>query len=153
MTRVSFTDSTFCAIKGLLRLFSGERNIKMQILISAIVIFSSFLLNVSNYYKLIIAVIFFMGIVLELFNTNIERLIDIISPEYNKELGRIKDSMAGIVLLTFIVAMIVSLFILFNKMLIFWNDVSRNIFLVLMIASNVVLLCFIFLAVYIKNKN
>lgn len=140
-------------MKGLFGLFSGERNIKMQILISAIVVFFAFLSKISEVYILIIAVIFFLGIVLELVNTNVEKLIDIISPEYNKQLGKIKDSMAGIVLLTFIVAMIISTAVLYNSIIPFWVEVSKHLFSVITITANVILLLIIFIVVYVKNKN
>lgn len=153
MTRVSFKDSAFCAVKGLFRLFSEERNIKLQMLISSIVIFSAFLLKIQKGYILALVIIFFLGMVLELFNTNIERLIDIISPEYNKELGKIKDSMAGIVLLTFIVAMMISLAVLYIPIVNFWIIMSKNYLALSIITVNIILLSMMLLVVYIKNKN
>jgi diacylglycerol kinase len=153
VTKIGFIKSAFCAIKGLIKLIAGERNIIIQMLASSITVLFMYLLKIPKLYSLVIAGVFFLGIVLELFNTNIERLIDIISPEYNKEFGKIKDSMAGVVLLLFIVPVIFSMFILWVPVMNFCMSLSKNVFSVFLMIANIILILITLLAIYIKNKN
>ncbi len=62
---------------------------------------------------------FSIGLVLalELVNTAVEELVDLLSPEYRKRAGRIKDLMAGAVLVAAIVSLVIAgglLWTLFN---------------------------------------
>jgi diacylglycerol kinase (ATP) len=58
-------------------------------------------------------IIFAIGLVLtaELFNTSIEFLTDLLSPEYNQKAGRAKDIAAGAVLISAIAAGLIGLVI------------------------------------------
>ncbi len=147
MTRISLKDSALCATRGLFKAISTERNIKIQLMIGAIIIFFSFLLNISKIYLVTIIVVIFLVIILEMFNRSFEKLIDFVSPEYNKEAGRIKDAMAGVVLLTFIMAMIVSMLILYHPIITLLKLVSQNSASFILIVVNI-LLCLIILVIY-----
>jgi diacylglycerol kinase (ATP) len=50
-------------------------------------------------------------LVSEIFNTAIERLVDIVSPEHHPKAGIIKDIAAGAVLVASIVAVLIGVFI------------------------------------------
>ena len=67
-----------------------------------------------------VLLIFAIGLVFmaELFNTAIEFLTDILSPDYNKSAGRAKDLAAAAVLVSAIAAALVGFFIFIPK--IFW---------------------------------
>lgn len=154
MTRTTFRDSVICASRGLFRGISSERNIKIQLVIGFAIVLAAILLDVSKTYLITIIVVCFLVVILEMFNRGFEKLIDLISPEYNKEFGRVKDIMAGVVLLTFIMSMIVSLMILYHPFIIFLEIVSRNLALLILISSNILLLSIAILMYYIrKNKN
>lgn len=114
MTRVSFRDSALCATRGLFRGISSERNIKIQIVIATIITLTAIFLHVSKIYLITIIIVCFLVIILELFNRGFEKLIDLVSPEYNKEFGKVKDAMSGVVLLTFGMATVVSFMILYE---------------------------------------
>jgi len=64
-------------------------------------------------------IIFCMALVLaaELFNTSIEVLTDLVSPEYNTKAGHVKDISAGAVLVTAIFALITGTIIFLPKIL------------------------------------
>jgi diacylglycerol kinase len=51
----------------------------------------------------------------EMMNTAIELLVNMVSPEYNKEAGRVKDIAAGGVLLAAVIATVVAVYIFGNK--------------------------------------
>lgn len=145
MTKISFIDSIFCAIRGLFKGIVEERNIKMQVLIFGFFIFLAIFLRISKIYLIIIIMIYFLGVVLELFNTTLERFIDTISPEYNKEFGRIKDLMAGIVFFTMIMIIIISLLIFFEPMINLLKNMSENLRLSSVIIMNIILILIIFI--------
>lgn len=82
-----------------------------------LVIFFSFLLQISTLEWLI--VIFCIGLVLtaEIFNSAIEVLTDIVSPESNPRAGLVKDMAAGAVLIAAITSAIIGLIIFVPKLL------------------------------------
>lgn len=154
MTKTTFRDSALCATRGLFKGISNERNIKIQLVIGFIIVMTAILLNVQKTYLITIIIVCLLVVILEMFNRGFEKLIDLISPEYNKEFGRVKDIMAGVVLLTFIMAMIVSLMILYQPVLTFLKIVSENPPSLLLIIANIFLISIILLGYYIKkNKN
>lgn len=114
MTKISFRDSALCATRGLFKGISSERNIKIQIIIAMIIISVAIFLEISKVYLITIIIVCFLVIILELFNRGFEKLIDLVSPEYNREFGKVKDAISGVVLLTFGMAVIVSFMILYE---------------------------------------
>lgn len=153
MTKVNFKDSAIYATRGLFGAISTERNIKIQLFIGAVITLAAILLNVSKTYLITIIVVCFLVVILEMFNRGFEKLIDLISPEYNKEAGKIKDAMAGVVLMTFIMAMIVSIFILYQPLLTFFRIVSEHATSLTLMVTDILLTSIIFLAYYIKKIN
>lgn len=153
MTRVSFKDSAIYATRGLFRAISTERNIKIQLFIGILIIAAAILLEVSKIYLITIIIVIFLVIILEMFNRGFEKLIDIISPEYNKEAGRIKDAMAGVVLATFILAVIVSLLILYEPIMTFFRIVSEHATSLTILIADILLCSIILLSYYIKKAN
>jgi len=145
MTRVSFRDSAFCATRGLFKGISSERNIKIQLVIAVIIISVAILLEISKIYLITIIIVCFLVIILELFNRGFEKLIDLVSPEYNKEFGKVKDAMSGVVLLTFGMAVIVSFMILYEPISkISAKLIQHPLFLIFLIANLLLTLIVIF---------
>jgi diacylglycerol kinase (ATP) len=153
VTKITFRDSVLCATRGLFKGISSERNIKIQLFFATFIIFVSLLLNISKVYLITIIIVCFLVLILELFNRGFEKLVDLISPDYNKEFGRVKDIMAGVVLLTSLMAIIVSLLILYEPMIKLLSALSKNLSSVILIFSDIFLISIILLAVYVKNKN
>jgi diacylglycerol kinase len=153
MTIVSFKDSVLCATRGLFRGISNERNIKIQLIMGFIIILTGILLGISKVSLITIIIVCFLVVILEMFNRGFEKLIDLISPEYNKEFGRVKDVMAGVVLLTFIMAMIVSVLILYEPGINFLKIASKNFSSLILIIADIFLCSIILLIYYIKNKD
>ena len=103
------------AFQGLYSSFKTERNMKIHILIMIIVIIFGIILKI-NYKEWIICTILF-AIVLsgELFNTAIERVVDIVMPYRDKKAKLAKDISASAVLVLAIGASIVGLIIFIPK--------------------------------------
>jgi len=152
MTKVNFRDSILCATRGLFKGISSERNIKIQLLIGGIIILSAMILEISKVYLITIIIVCFLVVILELFNRGFEKMIDLISPEYNKEFGKVKDAMAGVVLLTFTMATLVSVLILFEPMMNFLGRTTENPLFIFAIIGNIILSLIILLANYLKKN-
>jgi diacylglycerol kinase len=152
MTRISFVQSALCATRGLFHGISSERNIKIQIVIAGLIILTSVLLEISKIYLITIIIVCFLVVILELFNRGFEKMIDLISPGYNKEFGKVKDAMAGVVLLTFGMAIIVSLLILGEPILRLLNGTSSSPWSLLLVIMNIILLVSVILIDYLKRN-
>lgn len=126
MSKVSFITSLKCATKGIFYGISKQRMLKILLLLGTFAIFASLMLKISKPYLITILIVSFLVIILELFNNNFERLIDLVSPEYHKEFGEIKDTMAGVVLLSFILMIIIATLILYEPMIKLFIIVSQS---------------------------
>lgn len=153
MTRVSFKDSALYATRGLFQAISNERNIKIQLVIGAVITFISVLLNISKIYLITIIICGSLVIILEMFNRGFEKLIDLVSPEYNREFGKVKDAMAGVVLATFTLSIIVSGLILYEPLINLLKIISQSNNIVMLITINVLISSIIILIYYIRNNN
>lgn len=153
MTRVNLRDSVFCAARGVFTTISSERNIKIQMFLGAVLIFLALLLNISKTYLITIIIVCFLVVILELFNKGFEMLIDLISPDYNKKAGKIKDIMAGVVLLTFIMSAIVSFLILYVPVINLLKVLSQNYLFILCLISTILILLIYILSYWIKEKR
>jgi diacylglycerol kinase (ATP) len=153
MTRVSFIDSALCATRGLFKGISSERSLKIQLLISIVIIAISVAFDISKVYLITLVIVCFLVIILELFNRGFEKLIDLISPEYNKEFGKVKDAMAGVVLLTFGMAVIVSFLILYEPLINILKILPKNPVLIILIAGNILLIPSLILIEHRKRNN
>jgi diacylglycerol kinase len=153
MTRISFIDSTFCAIKGLFRGVLKERNIKIQFLIMSVFVIIAIVSGISRFYLAIILIVCLFGIILELLNTTFERFIDLVSPEYNKEVGKFKDEMAGVVLLTSSIAVIISCFILYTPIMKILTIIEKSNLLLFLAGINAALILIVLLIDYLRNKS
>ncbi len=113
MEKTNFFKSVFFALTGIAHGISKERNIKIQMLIGFGIILLSYFLNISRIEFIIIIIVTFLVISFELTNTALEKLIDHIHPDFDIKIGRVKDIMAGAVLLIVFLSIIVGLLILF----------------------------------------
>ncbi|MBN2053092.1 diacylglycerol kinase [Candidatus Woesearchaeota archaeon] len=112
MAKKKINKSIFIALKGLAHGFSRERNIKIQMLIGLLVIILALLLKIPKTNFVLIMIVTFIVIISELMNTSLEKLIDHIHPKQHDEIRKVKDMMAGAVLLSVLLAVIVGLIIL-----------------------------------------
>lgn len=90
------------AFKGIYQVFRYESNMQIHLLAAIVVVIGGFLLQVdSTEWALLVFAI--TGVwVAEMFNTSIEVLTDLVSPDYHELAGKVKDIAAGgVVLATF----------------------------------------------------
>ena len=99
------------ALKGILKAIWEERNLKVHLLIAGIVICSGFYFQLSDTEWVLILLCIAMVIGLELINSAIESLVDLISPEWNPLAGKAKDIAAGAVLFVSIISLVVGILV------------------------------------------
>ncbi|WP_294142770.1 diacylglycerol kinase family protein [uncultured Sanguibacteroides sp.] len=105
------------AFQGIRTLIIHEHNARIHLLATLCVVTAGFLLDISN--NEWIAVVFAIGLVFsaEAFNSAIEYLADLVSPDYNELIRKSKDVAAGGVLFTAIAAAIVGLLVFIPRLI------------------------------------
>lgn len=107
------------AFNGIWQMAKKEANFKIHIVATFLVILLGLICNLSNIEWLIIVITIGCVMAAELFNSAIERLIDLVHPQQNKQAGLVKDISAGAVLITAIAAAIIG-FVIFIPKIIEW---------------------------------
>lgn len=103
------------AIQGITHAFLKERNMKIHSAITVVVVALGWWLELTSTEWLF--VLFAIGgvVCLELLNTAIERVIDLVSPDYHPLAKQAKDVAAGAVFLYSLLAVIVGIVIFLPK--------------------------------------
>lgn len=95
------------AIQGFRFTLRSERNIKVMLLGFALAIIAGFIVSLSAMQWAIVLLCCGVVIMAELFNTAIETIVDLVSPEYHMLAGRAKDiAAAAVYILCMFVAVI-----------------------------------------------
>jgi diacylglycerol kinase len=95
----------------------SERSIRICYLAVICTTATGLLLKISISEWCVILIMFVLVISFEMVNTAMEIMVDMISPEFNGNAGKIKDIAAGAVLIASIVAVIVGLIIFVPKIM------------------------------------
>jgi len=103
------------AFKGIKAVFGKEANMNIHLIMAGLVVICGFLFSISATEWMLCVLCFGLVISLEMINSAIENLVDLVSPEKNKLAGRAKDIAAGAVLVAAICAAIVGLIIFVPK--------------------------------------
>ncbi len=106
------------AINGIWHAAATQLNFRVHLVAAVIAVYAGYALHISKDEWLWIILCIAMVLVAELFNTAIEFLTDLVSPEYNKKAGLVKDMSAGAVLITAIGALVIGLIIFVPKLLV-----------------------------------
>ncbi|WP_158826002.1 diacylglycerol kinase family protein [Mucilaginibacter lacusdianchii] len=105
------------AFKGLRYATATQLNFRVHLVAMLTVAFMGYALHISQQEWLWIGLCIALVLVVELINTAIETLTDLVSPDYNVKAGIVKDVSAGAVLLAAIFALITGLVIFLPKLL------------------------------------
>ena len=103
------------AWEGIKSSIKSEQNMKVHILIMELVVLLGLVLNINYYEWLIILVCFMVVISGELFNTAIENVVNLLSPNKNEIAKLSKDIAAGAVLVGAFFSAIIGLMIFLPK--------------------------------------
>ena len=112
----SFFKSFLYAIQGVWSALNVQRNIKVQLTIAVVVILAGFYLSITDVEWCILLLCIALVIGLELVNTALENLVDLVTQERHPLAGRVKDIAAGAVLFASVVTLVIGI-IIFKKYL------------------------------------
>jgi diacylglycerol kinase len=102
-----FIKSVGYALKGIVAAWTEQTNLKIQSVIAVIVIFAGFYFRITSIEWMVLLLMIGMVISLELVNSALEDMVNLVTKERHPLAGRIKDMAAGAVLVfSFIAATI-----------------------------------------------
>lgn len=103
------------AWKGIVNGFQTERNFKFHIFAAILVIFTGFWTNLTKIEWFIILLLIGGMLALELMNSAIERVVDLVTSSYHPLAKQAKDFAAGAVLVYAIVSALIGLLLFVPK--------------------------------------
>lgn len=106
------------AFRGLVQLFKNETNAKIHFLAAVLTIILGLLISLSNWEWIVVVICIVLVFMAEAFNTALEELTNLISPEFHPLAGKAKDLAAGGVLIIAIGALICGTLIFLPKIII-----------------------------------
>ncbi|MGL6106596.1 diacylglycerol kinase [Romboutsia sp.] len=115
-TRKGITKAFNAAIEGILYTFKFERNMKIHYLVAAVVFIASLFFDLSKIEMLLLIFAISLVVISEMFNTAIEKTIDMITDEYNVLAKIAKDVAAGGVLIATLNSVVVGYILFYDKL-------------------------------------
>ncbi len=99
------------AWKGIRCCVGKEQNLSFHLIATVVTVTAGFILGITRTEWMIILLCIGVVIAAELFNTAIEKLVDVVSPEQHPLAGQVKDIAAGAVLVCAVAAAMIGLII------------------------------------------
>jgi diacylglycerol kinase len=115
----SSVKSFYFAFSGWIYVIRTQNNFRVHIIATVVVILISALLHIEKLEWIAIILIIGMVWITEFFNTSIEVLVDLVSPDYHPLAKVCKDVAAGSVLVTALVAVLVGAIIFLPRLFVF----------------------------------
>ena len=103
------------AIKGIKSVVSTETNMQIHLIIGLLVIICGFLFSISLTEWMLCLICIGLVFGMEMINTAIEKIVDLVSPESHPLAGLAKDIAAGAVLICAFISVVVGLTIFIPK--------------------------------------
>lgn len=107
------------AFEGLKTAFTNGRNFRIQVVMGALAIILGLFLHIDPFEWLDLTLVIASVLILELMNTAIEAIVDIVSPEIQPRAKIAKDVAAASVLVASIAAIFIGAFLFLPKILSF----------------------------------
>jgi len=105
------------ALSGIAYTTKTQLNFKIHLLAIAVVSLSGWFLKLTTSEWLWIVLAIGLVLVTELVNTAIELLVDLVSPAFNPQAGKVKDIAAGAVLIAAAIAVVTGAIIFIPKLI------------------------------------
>ncbi len=105
-----FVQSMHHALRGI-RFILDEANFRIQLFVGVLVIVLMGALKVSRFEQLILLMLIFAALSLEILNTIVEKMVDMMSVRYDVHAKMLKDMTAGLVLCGCVAAGIIGSYI------------------------------------------
>jgi diacylglycerol kinase len=120
-----FTRSFAFALNGLKVCISKETNFKIHIFCAAMAIISGMYFNISYAEWMFVLICTGFVLCMEMLNTAIEHLCNVVQLEFHPGIKIIKDISAGAVLLSAVIAAICGAIIFIPKILLLFNSIHQ----------------------------
>ncbi len=117
-------DSFSFALDGIKQAFQSERNLRIHVIIGLLIIILGILLGLTRVEFIILLFVISLVLVMELFNTVVERIIDLVSPNYHPRAKVIKNIAAGAVLISSLNAAVIGFLLFYSRL----DDFSLRLF-------------------------
>jgi undecaprenol kinase len=114
---MKFKDSFKFAFLGLKKGLFLQRNIRIQFVIAIIVTILSFVFRLDRLSIAVIILVCSAILALEMINSALEKYIDYVTPQRAKEIGLVKDILAGAVLLLSIASVAIGILLFFEPVM------------------------------------
>ena len=111
-----------CAAKGIFLVAATQRNMKIHIGITVGVLGAGWFFHITRTEWLILIITILMVLMGEMLNTALEKVVDLVSPEYHVLAGQAKDIAAGAVLLAAMGAVVVGILLFGPYVVSFWKQ-------------------------------
>lgn len=103
-----FSKSFGHAIDGVIFLLTNEQNARVHTIITILVGILAYIFEVSRLEAAILFIAVILVFAIEIINTAIEKMFDLLHPGDHKVIRGVKDAMAGAVLISAIIAVVVA---------------------------------------------
>ncbi|THE15425.1 diacylglycerol kinase family protein [Bacillus timonensis] len=108
---IRFIKSFSFALQGLREAFFSERNLQVHLLCSIIVVICGFLFQITRVEWMVILLLIGGMFSIELMNTAVEKVVDLVTSEFHPLAKKAKDIAAGSVLIYAIISVMIGLII------------------------------------------
>ncbi|MDD6427899.1 MAG: diacylglycerol kinase family protein [Lachnospiraceae bacterium] len=109
------------AISGIGQCIRDERNIRIHLVFTALVVVGGIVLHISLQEWIVCLILFGLVISLELVNTAVESTVDLVTEERHPLAKKAKDTAAGAVLVSAVFAAVIGLLIFVPKIIDFFK--------------------------------
>ena len=106
-----------CAFDGLKDCFLHEKNFRIQYVIALLVIIAGLFFSLTTTEWMIIFICFGVVLSFEIINSAIEKLCDLVCPDFNLTIKKVKDMSASAVLFSAIISFIIGCIIFLPKII------------------------------------
>jgi len=118
MSKLHSTQKSFkYAFEGIKITFKNEPNFRIQLILALLSIFLGIILKISQIEWLILTIVIFLVLLLELINSSLEALVNLVSPEINEKAKIAKDTAAGAVLIASILSFVIGIVLFLPKII------------------------------------
>jgi diacylglycerol kinase len=99
------------AQKGFIKTWREEQNLQIQSIVAVFVLFLSYYFNLNRMEWIVIILLIGLVMLMELANSAVERIADVLKPRINSYVKEIKDISAAAVMISSLIAAIVGIII------------------------------------------
>ena len=117
LANTSLPQSLAYALKGVKHIFKNERNFRLHIFSTVVVLFLAFYFKCDLLEIALLVIVISIVLVSEMINSAIEHTWDKLEPNHHPVVGMIKDMMAGAVMVAATSAFVVGLIIIIRHII------------------------------------